>query len=303
MPDIAPFSASVHDDPFPVDDLVFVTDQKWMTINLLYPYPVVDYPARGQKCRWQDCTQDFPDPETLYNHLCNEHIGRKSTNNLCLICKGKDCGTSCAKRDHITSHARVHTPLKPHVCEICKKSFKRPRALKKHEKIHIEEHHAQHKHSKAITVADPAYVSLSSSASDGSYPNFPPTPSPDFSPPPMQHENNHLRTDEMFLPNQPWHNVTTGSKRSHDYGVEEFFTDMKKRRLSPSYDPRMVDRLNHMSYSYHDYNPPTPEEPAAVNGRDVADGGPGRPHSVSSFSGESYFDPVSLYRLGLGNGV
>ena len=69
----------------------------------------------------------------------------------------------------------VHTPLKPHACEvrtipplsaclsltptvqICKKTFKRPQDLKKHEKIHTEEHHAQHKHSKALTVPDPAF--------------------------------------------------------------------------------------------------------------------------------------------------
>jgi hypothetical protein len=42
----------------------------------------------------------------LYTHLCNDHIGRKSTNNLCLTCKWNGCGTSCAKRDHITSHLR-----------------------------------------------------------------------------------------------------------------------------------------------------------------------------------------------------
>ncbi|KAI0034144.1 hypothetical protein K488DRAFT_37650, partial [Vararia minispora EC-137] len=72
----------------------------------------------------------------LYTHLCNDHIGRKSTNNLCLTCKWNGCGTTCAKRDHITSHLRVHTPLKPHACEICKKTFKRPQDLKKHEKIH-----------------------------------------------------------------------------------------------------------------------------------------------------------------------
>lgn len=60
----------------------------------------------GYKCLWIDCGQDFLDPETLYNHLCNDHIGRKSTNNLCLTCKWKDCGTTCAKRDHITSHLR-----------------------------------------------------------------------------------------------------------------------------------------------------------------------------------------------------
>ncbi|PFH54857.1 hypothetical protein AMATHDRAFT_134684 [Amanita thiersii Skay4041] len=121
--------------------------------------PSSDQPHVIHKCLWLDCTQSFHDPEGLYNHLCNDHIGRKSTNNLCLTCKWKDCGTTCAKRDHITSHLRVHTPLKPHICEICKKSFKRPQDLKKHEKIHTEEHHQQHKHSKAITVADPAYVS------------------------------------------------------------------------------------------------------------------------------------------------
>lgn len=43
----------------------------------------------------------------------------------------------------------VHTPLKPHACGICNKTFKRPQDLKKHEKIHTEEHHILHKHSKA----------------------------------------------------------------------------------------------------------------------------------------------------------
>ncbi len=57
-------------------------------------------------CLWVDCEQVMSDPETLYNHLCNDHIGRKSTGNLCLTCKWKDCGTTCAKRDHITSHLR-----------------------------------------------------------------------------------------------------------------------------------------------------------------------------------------------------
>ncbi|EKM61402.1 uncharacterized protein PHACADRAFT_82703, partial [Phanerochaete carnosa HHB-10118-sp] len=90
----------------------------------------------GHRCLWVDCDKVWSDPETLYNHLCNDHIGRKSTGNLCLTCKWKDCNTTCAKRDHITSHLRVHTPLKPHVCEVCNKPFKRPQDLKKHEKIH-----------------------------------------------------------------------------------------------------------------------------------------------------------------------
>ena len=60
----------------------------------------------AHRCQWIDCDQVLPDPESLYNHLCNDHIGRKSTGNLCLTCKWKDCGTTCAKRDHITSHLR-----------------------------------------------------------------------------------------------------------------------------------------------------------------------------------------------------
>ncbi len=156
------------------------------------PPPADSEPAPTHRCLWQECTQSFGDPEQLYNHLCNEHIGRKSTNNLCLTCKWKDCGTSCAKRGPYYQPSpryaqsslvtlsdicsAVHTPLKPHSCEvcyppcllmappshslqICQKSFKRPQDLKKHEKIHTEEHHAQHKHSKAITVVDPVYVS------------------------------------------------------------------------------------------------------------------------------------------------
>jgi hypothetical protein len=51
---------------------------------------------------------------------------------------------------------------------------------------------------------------------------------------------------DLFIPQQHHqHNpawdmppVSTGSKRGHDYGVDDFFTDMKKRRVNPSYDPR-----------------------------------------------------------------
>src|SRR3569833_212869 len=71
----------------------------------------------------------------LQEHICEKHVGRKSTNNLNLTCQWNSCRTTTVKRDHITSHIRVHVPLKPHKCELCGKSFKRPQDLKKHVKV------------------------------------------------------------------------------------------------------------------------------------------------------------------------
>jgi hypothetical protein len=57
-------------------------------------------------CKWKGCSHVASGAEALYDHLCNVHVGRKSTNNLCLTCGWEGCGTKCVKRDHITSHLR-----------------------------------------------------------------------------------------------------------------------------------------------------------------------------------------------------
>ncbi|KAI8588818.1 hypothetical protein BDZ88DRAFT_383893, partial [Geranomyces variabilis] len=65
----------------------------------------------------------------LYSHLCEDHVGRKTTGNLCLSCRVLNCTQALedqpfAKRDHITSHLRSHVPLKANPCLSCSKSFK-----------------------------------------------------------------------------------------------------------------------------------------------------------------------------------
>ncbi|KAI8995952.1 hypothetical protein BC832DRAFT_535602, partial [Gaertneriomyces semiglobifer] len=84
------------------------------------------------------CNKAFFEAEQLYNHLCEDHVGRKTTNNLCLTCRFPDCldtPRTYSKRDHITSHLRSHVAIKPHVCERCSTKFKWPHDLKKHQKL------------------------------------------------------------------------------------------------------------------------------------------------------------------------
>jgi len=95
-----------------------------------------------------------PPPPQMQDHVCERHIGRKSTNNLNLTCHWGSCRTTTVKRDHITSHVRVHVPLKPHKCQSCGKAFKRPQDLKKHVKTHADE-------SVLLASPDPSKASAS----------------------------------------------------------------------------------------------------------------------------------------------
>ncbi|KAL6608893.1 hypothetical protein U3516DRAFT_799795 [Neocallimastix sp. 'constans'] len=85
------------------------------------------------------CNIEFESAEFLYKHLCDDHVGRKANNNLCLTCHWNNCNFTKNKRDHITSHLRKHISFKPFVCQICERAFKRPQDLKKHKIVHEED--------------------------------------------------------------------------------------------------------------------------------------------------------------------
>ncbi|RKF62935.1 pH-response transcription factor pacC/RIM101 [Erysiphe neolycopersici] len=105
-------------------------------------HPVAAVAAATDKslvCQWDKCSERCVSAEALFNHICEKHVGRKSTNNLNLTCGWASCRTTTVKRDHITSHIRVHVPLKPHGCDFCGKAFKRPQDLKKHVKTHADD--------------------------------------------------------------------------------------------------------------------------------------------------------------------
>ncbi|GAA5855611.1 hypothetical protein JCM8547_001616 [Rhodosporidiobolus lusitaniae] len=115
-------------------------------------------------CGWEECGTQFETAEALFNHVCSNHIGRKSAGTLSLECKWTGCHAKASKRDHLTSHCRVHIALKPHVCSICTKAFKRPQDLKKHEKIHSEDHHTTYKSHKAAVAAAQAQAAAANGA-------------------------------------------------------------------------------------------------------------------------------------------
>ncbi|ROT35704.1 hypothetical protein SODALDRAFT_247565, partial [Sodiomyces alkalinus F11] len=135
-------------------------------------------------CKWNQCNLKFVTPEALYEHLCERHVGRKSTNNLNLTCQWNSCRTTTVKRDHITSHIRVHVPLKPHKCEFCGKSFKRPQDLKKHVKTHADD---------SVLVRSPQ----DQGGMNGAYRAQPGKAAPSY-----YDHNGHIRTNAAAFPHQ-----------------------------------------------------------------------------------------------------
>lgn len=172
------------------------------------------------KCKWLNCTSTFDKAESLYNHLCEVHVGRKSTNNLSLTCRWENCRVITVKRDHITSHIRVHVPLKPYKCDFCQKNFKRPQDLKKHVKTHAEDSASTQSASRSDTHRNsagsmPAYMNRNSLT--GSYANIDQYPLHNSQGVPLDYSGYSQYGQQQHQQSQP-----TQARYKNDFGISDY---------------------------------------------------------------------------------
>lgn len=60
--------------------------------------------------------------------------GRKQT---VYICKHDDCNKEFLRTCNLLDHVRMHSGIKPHVCNFCDKTFTQKSNLRKHLKVHL----------------------------------------------------------------------------------------------------------------------------------------------------------------------
>ncbi|KAJ9051858.1 hypothetical protein DSO57_1000518 [Entomophthora muscae] len=189
-------------------------------------------------CRWSGCSLIFNDSEELLIHCTNDHIGRKSTNNLCLDCHWEGCDVKTTKRDHITSHLKVHVSHKPHVCPRCAKTFKRPQDLKKHEKLHMD---GQDGHHQESIIFQPYSVPSS---------EF--TPSTGHELKSSQRDLSPQSTSSEILATTPPSGKTSQTPQMNHY-FNQLYNGIVEKQLSPQYNDEMSSFLNTLASS-NDYS-------------------------------------------------
>ncbi|KAI3281829.1 hypothetical protein DTO002I6_9666 [Penicillium roqueforti] len=204
-------------------------------------------------CQWACCTEKSPTAEALHRHVCDRHIGCKSTNNLNLTCQWGTCNTTTVKRNHITSHILVHIPLKPHKCDFCGRAFKRPQDRKKHVQTHADNSDIRSpesgiKHfdkmiprSSTGFAAATHYFESPLNAVNGGYTHGAPQ---------YYQPHTHLHPANLHSYGKVCSTLDHRQDGSHDYGrkrgydaLNEFFGDLKRRQFDPNSYAAVGQRL------------------------------------------------------------
>ncbi|KAJ6118265.1 hypothetical protein N7471_013732 [Penicillium samsonianum] len=255
--------------------------------------PSMNGPGEQLPCQWVGCTEKSPNAEALYEHVCERHIGRKSTDNLNLTCQWGTCNTTAVKRDHITSHIRVHVPLKPHRCEFCGKAFKRPQDLKKHVKTHADDSEIRSpalgmKYPEMMFSQNPRgyaaathYFESPINGVNGQYAHTAPQY---YQPhPPPQAANSHSHGNLYYDLSQGQDgNHAYDRKRGYD-ALNEFFGDLKRRQFDHNSYAAVGQRLLSLQ-ALHGHVPEYQQMAVSVA---VGSGG----YSASGFQAPGYHLP------------
>ncbi|POS85534.1 hypothetical protein EPUL_002623, partial [Erysiphe pulchra] len=216
---------------------------------------VADDVDKSLVCQWEKCSERCVSAEALFNHICEKHVGRKSTNNLNLTCGWASCRTTTVKRDHITSHIRVHVPLKPHGCDFCGKAFKRPQDLKKHVKTHADDSvvlRSSEVNQNGITKVIDALnfrgtpstyfkQNLTIPGNHGQYPNTHNSVHGSY----YTHQQNPYGS--VYYPstngNDNGHNSSYDNRKRSCETLNQFFGDAKRRQIDPNSYSQVGQRL------------------------------------------------------------